>query len=47
MMSDHQLLSDLLHELDDVIGCGQRSWIQDMRVHGTRLYTTDSAITLL
>ena len=32
MMADHQLLSDLLHELDGLIGCAHRSWIQDRRV---------------
>lgn len=31
-MADQQLLSDLLHELDGVIGCGTRTWIKDAGV---------------
>ena len=26
-MSDHQLMSDLLLELDAVMGCGDRAWV--------------------
>jgi hypothetical protein len=29
LMSDHQLLSDVLHELDSVIGCASRQWVVD------------------
>ena len=28
MMADHQLLSDLLHELDAVLGCAARRWVR-------------------
>ena len=29
LMSDHQVLSDVLHELDSVIGCASRQWVVD------------------
>ena len=29
LMSDHQVLSDVLHELDSVIGCALRQWVVD------------------
>jgi hypothetical protein len=40
MMADHQLLSDLLHELDAVIGCASREWVQDDNVLMQRKVTS-------
>lgn len=33
VMSDHKLLSDCLHELDEVMGCASRQWIKDDNVN--------------
>ena len=31
-MSDHQLISDILKELDAVLGCATRRWVKDAQV---------------
>ena len=33
VMSDHKLLSDCLHELDELMGCASRQWIKDDNVN--------------
>ena len=36
LMSDHETLSDTLHELDAVVGCRHRAWVRDANVQRWR-----------